>query len=353
MLYDFLTENREKIVDRTRSKIADRPAPRASTTELEHGIPLFLTQLIVMLRAGSDAGEVEIDAGAARHGDALSRMGLTVGQVVHDYGGLCQSITEIADEDRVSISNSEFKTLNKCLDGAIASAVAQFGRQRALAVSEEGAAQLGFVVHELRNALNAVTLAFEVLKTGAVGTTGRTSNSMDRGLGRMRELIDRSLVDVRLRAGVQDRARLSIAQLVEEVSITAALEAQKRGLQFSIGPVASDVMIDADAHMLVSALENLLQNAVKFTRPDGHVSLQTFTTDERVRIEVQDQCGGLPSGDAEELFRVFEQRGQKQGGLGLGLAISRQAVEACGGTIQVRNLPGTGCVFSVELPRQQ
>ncbi len=353
MLFDFLTENREKIIDRTRSKISDRPAPRASQTELEHGIPLFLTQLIGMLREGNRESVAEIGAGASRHGEDLSRMGLTVGQVVHDYGGLCQAITEIAGEDRIPISNGEFKTLNGCLDDAIASAVTQFGRKREQAASEEGAAELGFLVHELRNALNAATLAFEVVKTGAVGTRGSTSKSLDRSLRRMRELIDRSLVDVRLKAGMQRRSSLSVARLFEELSITAELEAKNRGLQFSIGPVAGDVRVDADPHILVSALENLLQNAFKFSRPEGHVSLQMFSTDARVQIEIQDECGGLPGGDVEDLFRVFEQRGQRRSGLGLGLAISRQAVEACGGTIQVRNLPGSGCVFSVELPRQQ
>jgi len=351
MLSEFLAENREKIIDRTRTKVAARPAPRATEPELENGIPLFLTQLIGMLRRRSESSVTEIGVSATKHGDELLRMGLTVGQVVHDYGGLCQAITEIAVEDAIPITNSEFKTLNGCLDDAIASAVSEFGRQREKAVSDVGAENLGFLAHELRNALNGATLAFEVLKTGTVGTSGSTSDSLARSLGRMRELIDRSLAEVRLNAGIQNRTCLSVARVIEEVAITGAMEAQRRGLQLTVGPVAIDVTVDADPHILVAAVENLLQNAFKFTRAQGHVLLQTFTGANRVRIEIEDECGGLPTGnDAEDLFRVFEQRAADRSGLGLGLAISRRGVEANGGKLYVRNLPGRGCIFTVDLP---
>jgi len=71
-----------------------------------------------------------------------------------------------------------------------------------------------------------------------------------------------------------------------------------------------------------------------------------------VQIQIEDECGGLPPGEIEHLFRLFEQRGADRTGLGLGLAISRQGVEESGGAIRVRDLPGKGCVFTVDLPRQ-
>jgi signal transduction histidine kinase len=68
-------------------------------------------------------------------------------------------------------------------------------------------------------------------------------------------------------------------------------------------------------------------------------------------MEVEDECGGLPSGDPRALFRPFEQRGRDRTGLGLGLAISHRGVEVSGGVLQVRDIPGTGCIFTVDLPR--
>ena len=94
-----------------------------------------------------------------------------------------------------------------------------------------------------------------------------------------------------------------------------------------------------------------MQNALKFTRPGGQVTLKTYAEAHRVFIDVEDECGGLPPGTAERLFLPFEQGGADRSGLGLGLAISRRAVEANGGQLHVRDLPGTGCVFTIELPR--
>jgi hypothetical protein len=113
MLHEFLSTNREEIIARTREMVANRPAPRATQVELEKGIPLFLTQLIDMLKAPSrELGTAEIGEGATRHGDEMRRMGFTVGQIVHDYGGLCQAITQLAVDSSTSIRSAEFKPTN-------------------------------------------------------------------------------------------------------------------------------------------------------------------------------------------------------------------------------------------------
>jgi len=115
--------------------------------------------------------------------------------------------------------------------------------------------------------------------------------------------------------------------------------------------VAPGIDVDADEQVLSAAISNLLQNAFKFSHPHGHVSLRTTATADRVLIEVEDECGGLPPGKAEDLFVPYSQRNAKRTGLGLGLTISRKGVEAMGGTLAVRDLPGKGCIFSIELPR--
>ena len=80
-------------------------------------------------------------------------------------------------------------------------------------------------------------------------------------------------------------------------------------------------------------------------------ALRVGASADRVLIEIQDACGGLPGGDVNELFRPFEQRSADRTGLGLGLAFSRWGVEANGGRIYARNLPERGCVFTIDLPR--
>jgi signal transduction histidine kinase len=356
MLHEFLTVHRDEIIARTREKVAGRAAPRPTEAELEHGVPLFLAQLAETLRREQETPERptsgEMATSALRHGGELGRAGFTVAQVVHDYGDVCQAVTELAIELELPISADEFKTLNRCLDEAIAQAVTEYARQRELSLSDRGTERLGFFAHELRNLLANAMLAFEVLKSGTVGVGGSTGMVLGRNLIALRDLIDRSLAAVRLEAGLQRRERVPLAQFMEEVEVAAAIEAKARGLQLTVTPVEPGKAIDVDRQLIAAALANLLQNAFKFSRPDGHVVLRTDTAfaPGRVAIEVEDECGGLPPGNAEDLFRPFEQRSTDRSGVGLGLAIARESVETNGGLIRARNLPGKGCVFTIDLP---
>ena len=190
-----------------------------------------------------------------------------------------------------------------------------------------------------------------MLKTGTVGIGGSTGGVLGRNLIAMRDLIDRSLDEVRVEAGLQRREQVPLTELMEEVELAAAVEAKARGLQLTVAPVEPGIRIDVDRQAIAAALANLLQNAFKFSRPNGHIVLRTDTGRGRVLIEVEDECGGLPPGRAEDLFRPFEQRSADRSGLGLGLAIARKSVETDGGQIRARSLPGRGCIFTVDLPR--
>ncbi|HXN31062.1 MAG TPA: HAMP domain-containing sensor histidine kinase [Polyangiaceae bacterium] len=350
MLHEFLTANRAAIVARTRAKVAARPAPRPTEDELEHGIPLFLDQFIETLRL-SQSSSGAMDESATLHGRELLKMGFTVAQVVQDYGGLCQAVTELASETKATITVDEFHEFNRCLDGAIAQAVTEYTRTREQAIVDEGSERLGNLSHELRNALGAAMLSFQTLKAGNVGLGGSTAALLDRSLRRACALIDSSVAQVRLESGSRVTERVSMHEFIEEIEVSAAMEASAHGLTLAVTPVASGIDVAVDRQLLAGAVVNLLQNAFKFTRPAGHVSLMTSVTRDRVLVAIEDQCGGLPPGKAEELFRPFEQQSTDRRGLGLGLSISRRSVEAIGGELRVRDIPGVGCVFSVGLPR--
>jgi signal transduction histidine kinase len=115
--------------------------------------------------------------------------------------------------------------------------------------------------------------------------------------------------------------------------------------------IAGPAEVAGDPELLGSALTNLVQNAVKFTHAGGVVVIRTAVTERTLTIEVEDECGGLPTDRADELFKPFVQRSTDRSGIGLGLAIARAAIEAHRGTLRVRNLPGQGCVFAITLPR--
>ena len=372
MLHEFLTTNKADLIERCQLKVAKRIAPKVASQELAHGIPRFLDQLIKTLEveqtsepmrsrrvsgpAGGGAVVSEIAATAALHGRELSEQGFTVDQVVHDYGDLCQAIADLAFERGVPIQVDEFRTLNRCLDNGIADAVTEYAFQRNSLVESNSVKalneRLGFLAHELRNLLHTATLAVMAIKAGNVGATGATGALLDRSLIGMRNLIDRSLADVRITAGMPPRARLiSLAEFVADVKISASLEAHDRECEFAVGAVDAELALDVDREMLFSAVGNLLQNAFKFTQRHTEVSLNAYAAADRIRIDVEDHCGGLPPGAAEDVFLPFKQRGEDRSGLGLGLAICRRSVEANNGVLSVRDVAGSGCVFTIELPR--
>jgi signal transduction histidine kinase len=349
-----------------------RITPDADALELDHGVARFLDQLIKTLQveqtsepmrsrsisgpSGGGPAASEIAVTAALHGRELSKRGFTVDQVVHDYGDLCQAITDLAAEHALPIEADEFRTLNRCLDNGIADAVTEYVFQRDSLLERKNVKalneQLGFLAHELRNLIHTATLAVIAIKAGNVGTSGATGALLDRSLIGMRNLIDRSLAGVRLTAGMPSRAQLiSLADFVADIKVSASLESQTRGCRFTVGDVSRELALDVDREMLLSAVGNLLQNAFKFTRPGSEVTLNAYAAADRIRIDVEDHCGGLAHGAANDMFLPFKQNGEDRSGLGLGLAICRRSVEANNGVLQVRDVPNSGCVFSIDLPR--
>jgi signal transduction histidine kinase len=317
VLHEFLTANRSDLIVRCRQKVARRIAPAGGAVDLDHGIPRFLDQLIHTLQveqtpdperslrisgpSGGGPAASEIAVTAALHGRELSKHGFTVDQVVHDYGDLCQAITDLAADRDVPIEIEEFRTLNRCLDNGIADAVTEYLFQRDSLLENRNVQalneQLGFLAHELRNLLHTATLAVMAIKAGNVGTTGATGALLDRSLIGMRSLIDRSLAGVRLTAGMPSRAQLTLlVDFIADVKISASLEAQTRECKFTVGDVDHELALDVDREILMSAVGNLLQNAFKFTHRHSEVRLNAYAAADRIRIDVEDQCGGLPQG---------------------------------------------------------
>ena len=312
MLHEVIAMNRERIIRRCRAKVATRSVPSPTEAELDHGVPVFLDQLADALRRHLISSP-DIARSAVEHGHELLLQGFTVSQVVHDYGDVCQAITELAVEMNEPISTDDFRMLNRCLDDAIAGAVTEFGREQNQSTLNgqtlRGNERAGYLAHEMRNLLNTAIVAFEVLKTGNVGVGGSTGTVLHRSLMRARALTGRSLAEVRLIQGVQNREQFPVAGFIDELALAATMEGSSRGIELRVMPVEDGIVIEADRQVLTAVVMNLLQNAFKFTHAGTTVVLRVGASAERVLIEIQDECGGLPIGNVNELFRPFEQRG--------------------------------------------
>ncbi len=352
-------------------KALQRAVPKATDEQLAYGIPLFLDQIIKTLQlersteplrsrsvsgpaGGGVSGPSEIGTAARHHGHELLQHGYTIDRVVHDYGDLCQSITDLAFEQRMAIQVDEFRTVNRCLDNAIADAVTEYAYERDQLIADSNTEalneRLGIFAHELRNLLTTATHAVSAIRTGQVGLSGPTGAVLDRCLIRLRSLVDRSLADVRLGAPMPPRSRLiSLAGLIADIEVSASLEARAQGCTLRVAPVDARLAVDADRDMLIAAIGNLLQNAFRFTQYRSEVGLSAYAKAEHILIDVEDCCGGLPVDVLDGAVHAAPESGAVQAGLGL--SICRRSVEANHGSLRVRNLPGTGCVFTIDLPR--
>lgn len=370
MLHEFLSNNRSELVARCRAKVATREHS-ATAEQLQNGVPMFLEQLICTLRAEQANSALqdqtisavpdralplaELGASATLHGQDMLALGFTVDEVVHNYGDLCQAITDLAVARDAPFAVNEFRTLNRCLDNAIAYAVTAFSLQRDFIESDRHNAEenkrLGFFVHELRNLLGTAKLAYTACRTGNLSLGGATGGILERSLDGLDSLIQTTVSLVRNEHldGMQDL--ISVADFAAEIEATSVLAAVAKQCRLTIMPVDPQLAITGNRSMLLAAVVNLLQNAFKFTHLHTEVTLACYAVNDNVLIDVSDHCGGLGAELAERMFQPFEQGSSDRSGLGLGLTIARQFVVANGGRLSVRDLPDVGCVFTITLPR--
>jgi hypothetical protein len=260
---------------------------------------------------------------------------------------MCQSITELSTLKNSKITSAEFHDLNRCLDEAIAGAVTEFQDSQNTKVHNKEIEHLGFLAHELRNALMSVNVSFQMIKRGSVGAGGSTGRIMEDGLKRMQKLIDQSLTEVRLRIDPDVHAeKINVLQLVNQINTLADAYLKNQTISVSVDP---SLCINVDQQLLFSALTNLVQNALKFSHDDANIKISAKIIEDSVIIEVEDECGGL-NGSASELFKPFEQKNENKKGLGLGLSIAERAILLNKGKIEVENIPGKGCIFKIYLP---
>ncbi len=348
-LSEFLAQNREVIERRTCEVFFARSRPTPRVSELNRGIPIFMEQLVATLN-GENTDDDALAATATAYGRRLFELGFTASELVHGYGSVCAVVTKLARERGFEVTTRDFEIFNRTLDVAIAESVTGHEHERTADATEKENERIGALAHELRNTLSAAVMSFAVIKKGTVGLGGQTAEVLDRSLTRMGSLIDRSLAEVRLQTDPTPAPeRFRLADALDQIGATVRREIDDRDLDFVV-EIDGELEVETDRQFLMSALSNLVQNALKYTGVGGHVSVRGRCTDNRLVIEVHDECGGLPPGKIDELFRPFVRGTHQHPGVGLGLSIAMRAIKAVNGEIRVRDLPGKGCIFIVEVP---
>jgi signal transduction histidine kinase len=349
----FITQHRALIERQSRDLLRERSMEKTTESELERGVPVFIDQLLETLGRERSGGGAPLDRAivttAAEHGSRLFARGFSMGQLVHGYGVLSEVVMELGEKQAVSFTTRDVEVLNRIIVLAIGGAVTEYQRRRTDEAHGQHLERVGTLAHEMRNALSTATMSYEVIKRAA-GVGGRAADALDRSLLRMRDLVDRALTEVRLQTDTAPFIeRVRVGELLDQVGAMMQREAELRGHTLEID-VEHGLEILADRQLLTSAVSNLVQNGLKYTKPGGRVSVRGYGEGDHLVVEVADECGGLPPGVLEKMFQPFARGTTTQPGIGLGLPIVERAVNRIGGSVHVRDVPGTGCVFTIDLP---
>jgi signal transduction histidine kinase len=231
-------------------------------------------------------------------------------------------------------------------------------RERERAVEQSRRELVAFMSHDLRTPLAGVRALAEALEDDVVEDVPAALRQLQVTVDRMTGLVDDLFELSRLTTDPQPRSRrlVSMVEIVDDIVSELEAAARRSGVRLVADlPAAPErLAVSADAEELTRAVTNLVANGIRHTPPGGTVRLVAERgEDRRVRIAVEDGCGGIASGDLERVFdvgwRADPDRGSPDRGAGLGLAISRGLVELHEGSIAVRNIPA-GCRFTVLLP---
>jgi hypothetical protein len=211
MMYLFLATHRDELIRRCAAKVSQRPLHAGTEQELEGGVAVFIAQLQRTLEAeernqtseslrisgaaGGDSLAVsEMGASATQHGRQLLELGFSVDQVVHGYGDLCQAVTDLAFERDAPFSVAEFRTLNRCLDNAIASAVTAFSAHREASLAAQtqlrASEQTEALLLSLRSSVATASYAAAALELGNLPISGSTGTVLKRCLADLRDKLD-------------------------------------------------------------------------------------------------------------------------------------------------------------------
>jgi signal transduction histidine kinase len=348
MLKEFLTTHREEILEAATSRTSARTSSPPGDDEPRAGALFFIEQLDAVLSAEASAdARVERCTASPVSVPAGDPGAFAVLRASHGYIDVAEAVVELAVQ-HASVSHDDLVHLDRSLGVAVERSLSGF-HGPAAALPWSGTERLGFLAHELRNLVGNATMSLDLLeRMSPESSPGHVI--LRRSLDRIRVVVERSLASVRAEANLRSDERVDVADVLRQGLATAELEAAPRRIELANVASSDALIVEVDRVLFSSAIDNLLQNAIKFTRPGGAVVVAAKRVADRIVVDVADSCGGLAEGAEARIFESFSQEGSDRTGLGLGLSSSRRIVRAMRGDIRARNRPPTGCVFTIDLP---
>jgi len=359
----IIQEHRDELLKEWRERVRLLPAARdLDNPTLNDHIPHLFDALTQELTAGGTESvlDLQLHDSPKIHGGLRLRAGFDIVEVVAEYNILRELLSNIAERHNVDTTGDPNRILNRVVDRAVALAVDTYAKEKALEIQQRREEQLSFLIHDLKTPLSAIHAAGRILETSLAGDTltGRLGNMLDivrRNALRLNALITTaSQEQYNLAASTAEQVKVAHREF-DLWPVVQAMIWDLRALVENvpvqiINAVPENCVVYADPVLITQVFQNLLSNAIKYTAK-GEITVGANTTEvNKVRCWVRDTGAGIPNDRLVKIFEKFETDPTKKGGMGLGLPIVKQIVEAHGGQIFVESEVGRGSTFSFTLP---
>jgi signal transduction histidine kinase len=359
-LADCLHKQRDAILVLWRDQVsALSSARKLDLPTLNDHMPVWIVEMVALLRAPCDASKVGEEVSPLAHGVQRFTDGFDIEEVVSEYNILRDCVHDLAEREGVVLVGASRQVVNKIFDDAIGSAVKSFAQSQALEVRRRRAEHLAFVAHDLRTPLSAITFSVHVLQqrlpaTGPDPENARLLKILARNAKQLDTLVSNVLKEntqllTELAVNVERRV-FDLWPVVETLIQDLHPVAEKVAARL-VNQVPEDLDVRADAALVRRILQNLIANAIAYS-PKGEVTVgaRESTPAEGVECWVTDNGAGIPR---DRLGKVFDplETDPEGDGLGLGLAIVKTFVEAHDGKVSVESVEGQGSTFRFTLPR--
>jgi two-component system phosphate regulon sensor histidine kinase PhoR len=360
-LAKLIQVHREAILAEWRGKVRKLPiAKDLETPALNDHIPALLDELATSLVIQS---EMPIEQSSAQmHGVQRFEAGFNIVEVVAEYSLLREVIKAFAARQQLRLRGTGAQTVDRVIDTAIGVAVQTYSEHKTVELQRRREEHFSFVVHDLRTPLAALHTAATILneKIPVEARTDVTSMMLDmilRNAMRLSAIIGTAIGE---EANLQapdwlrlERRHIDLWPIVQSLIDDLRPLADAAYTKLA-NTVSGHLTVFADASLLTQALQNLLSNAIKHTT-NGQITVgaRIITDGKFVECWVADTGTGIPEARLGKIFGKLETGPVQKGGLGLGLSIVKQVVEAHGGEIIVNSKRGQGSTFRFTLPASE
>jgi len=360
-LATLIRRERDTLLAQWRQEVRRLPVARdLDVPTLNNHIPDLLEELAYELDGSSDESMIgELKKNPIIHGLDRLRLGFDVEEVVAEYNALRGVIQDLIETHGLRLRGAVNRTINRVIDTSIGLAVKTYAAQKALEIQERREEHLAFVAHDLRSPLASIAMAAKLLERTVPDIVkdeqaATLLETMHRNVGRLNSLVVKVVQEkANLRAQVNERMERREVKPRELVKVLVGdlLPLAYASNLSLINEVPEELTATADADMLTLIFQNLISNAIDYT-PNGKVIIGAREVKESAAIEcwVSDNGAGIPADRLEKVFDKLETDPDKKSGMGLGLAIVRQFVEAHGGRVSVESELGRGSTFRFTIP---